>query len=126
VEEEVAMADRVRSGVSVRLLLVVLLVLGAGACAGKGGNDIAGPENTVRVVLAGAGHGRVWCPFGGIDCPPTCGPADWTPGANAPFIARPDSASTFGGWSGAASGSDTTCNVVVAGHMVLTATFNPK
>jgi uncharacterized repeat protein (TIGR02543 family) len=107
-------------------VLLVLLALVAGACASKGGNDVTGPEYTVKVVLAGTGHGRVWCPYGGIDCPTACGPLDWTPGATAPFVARPDSASTFAGWSGAASGSDTTCSVVVTGHMVLTATFNLK
>jgi endoglucanase len=120
------MAERVRSGLFIRFLLLVLLALVAGACGGKGGDDVAGPEHTVKVVLAGTGHGRVWCPYGGIDCPTACGPVDWTPGATAPFIARADSASTFAGWSGAASGSDTTCNVVVSGHMVLTATFNLK
>jgi endoglucanase len=120
------MAERARLRVYVRLLPLVLLALAAGACGGKGDNDVTGPENTVKVVLAGTGHGRVWCPYGGIDCPTACGPVDWTPGATAPFIARADSASTFAGWSGAASGSDTTCNVVVSGHMVLTATFNQR
>src|SRR5512143_100056 len=99
------MAERVRSGTSVRLLLPVLCALVAGACGGGGGDEVAGPQNTVEVVLAGTGHGRVWCPHGGIDCPTACGPVDWTPGAMAPFIARADSASTFAGWSGAASGA---------------------
>ena len=123
------MAERVRSGARCRFLLIVLLALVAGACGskgGKGGHDIAGPENTVQVVLAGTGHGRVWCPYGGIDCPTACGPVDWTPGATARFIAHADSASTFAGWSGAASGSDTTCEVVISGNRVLTATFNLK
>jgi uncharacterized repeat protein (TIGR02543 family) len=120
------MVEHVRFGVSFRLLVLVLLALVAGTCGGKGSKEVTGPEYTVEVVLAGAGHGRVWCPYGGIDCPTACGPLDWTPGATAPFVASADSVSTFGGWSGAASGSDTTCNVVVTGHMVLTATFNPR
>lgn len=118
------MAGRVRMSVG----FVVLVVLAAlfGGCGGKGGNDVTGPEYTVQVVLAGTGHGRVWSPYGGIDCPGTCGPVDWTGGGSAPFIARPDSLSRFVAWSGAATGTDTTCNILVTGHMVLTATFDLK
>ena len=122
------MAERARFSVLARLLVLVILVLVAGACGGKGGNDVAGPENTLKVVLAGTGQGRVICPYGGIDCPTACGPLDWTPGATAPLIARVDTAtSVFAGWSGSGcSGTDTTCSVVIAGHMVVTATFNLK
>jgi len=50
--------------------------------------------------------------------------AEWLrPGDTAPLIARVDTAtSVFAGWSG----TDTTCSVVIAGHMVVTATFNLK
>ena len=50
--------------------------------------------------------------------------AEWLrPGDTAPLIARVDTAtSVFAG----CSGTDTTCSVVIAGHMVVTATFNLK
>ena len=95
------MAERARFSVLARLLVLVILVLVAGACGGKGGNDVAGPENTLKVVLAGTGHGRVLCPWGTIDCPTACGPFDWTPGAMPPLVAVPDAAtSVFVGWAG--------------------------
>jgi hypothetical protein len=118
------MAGRVRRFLGVASLVAIASAFAG--CGDKGGDDVAGPEFTIEVVLAGTGHGRVWSPYGGIDCPGACGPVDWTGGATAPFIARPDSLSTFVSWSGAATGTDTTCDVVVTGHMVLTATFDLK
>ncbi len=122
------MAERARIGVSYRLLLIVLLVIVAGACSKKGGGDLAGPENTVKVVLAGTGTGHVRCTYGTIDCPTACGPYDWSPGATAPLVAEADTAtSVFAGWSGSGcTVSNDTCYVLVAGHMVVTATFNHK
>lgn len=120
------MAGRVRPSVLVGIVSFVILASLFGGCGGKGGDDIAGPEYTVQVVLAGTGHGRVWSSYGSIDCPGECGPVDWTGGASVPFTGRPDSASNFVGWTGAATGTDTTCTIVVTGHMVLTATFDPK
>lgn len=120
------MAERVQSGVFVGFVFIVLLASLFAGCGGKGGDDIAGPEFTVQVVLAGTGGGHVTCPYGGIDCPTACGPVDWTGGATALFVASPDPLSTFVGWSGAATGTADTCSVVVTGHMVLTATFDLK
>lgn len=119
------MTERIRSGLVVGAVFFLLLVPVLGGC-GKDGDDIAGPEYTVQVVLAGSGGGRVWSPYGGIDCPTVCGPVDWTGGGTAPFNASPDSVSKFVSWSGAATGTDTTCDVVITGHMILTATFDLK
>jgi hypothetical protein len=44
-------------------------------------------------------------------------------GKVVPLVAHPDSGSTFAGWSGVCSGTDTSCTVVLAGHMAVTATF---
>jgi uncharacterized repeat protein (TIGR02543 family) len=121
---EVMMAGRVRLCLGIAFLAA--LAAASGGCGSKGGDDVAGPENTIEVVIAGTGGGRVRCTYGGIDCPGSCGPVDWTPGGVAPFVAEPDSSSTFAGWSGAATGTADTCSVVVTGHMVLTATFDPR
>ncbi len=121
------MPERVRNTLLYRLLLLALLLLVAGACSKKS-DSLAGPENTVKVVLAGTGAGHVRCTYGTIDCPTACGPYDWSPGATVPLVAEEDTAtSVFAGWSGSGcSGSSDTCYVVVAGHMVVTATFNLK
>lgn len=120
------MAGRGRSSALLGVVFLVFLASSFGGCGSGGGDDVAGPEYTVQVVLAGTGHGRVYTTYGGIDCPGACGPLDWTGGQSVPFVASPDSASTFVGWSGAATGTDTTCTIVVTGHMVLTATFDPR
>ncbi len=118
------MARRARSLLA--LFALVLVAFLCGTC-GKSGNDVAGPENTLKVTLAGTGQGRVMSPYGTIDCPSACGPYDWTPGVTVPLVAVPDAAtSVFAGWSGAGTGTEDTCWVTVAGHVVVTATFNPK
>lgn len=106
-----------------RPLLAVVLLFLAGSCSGKS-DDVAGPENTIQVVIAGTGSGTVVSDPASIDCPTVCGPIDWTPGAPVRLIATPAGGSTFGGWSGDAGGSNDTCEVMVDGHKVVTATFN--
>jgi endoglucanase len=97
--------------------------LSANACGGGGEGGMAGPENTVEVVLAGAGTGVVTSNPPAITCPGACGPLDWSPGATVELIATPNTGSTFGGWSGACTGTGM-CSFVVNGHMKVTATFN--
>ncbi len=112
-----------RSHPLARILLLAAVVLAA-ACSG-GSNDVAGPENTVQVVMNGSGTGRVVSGGNFIDCPSTCGPSDWTPGVTVELVATPDVDSKFVQWSGACSGSDpNACSFVVSGHMLVTATFD--
>jgi uncharacterized repeat protein (TIGR02543 family) len=118
------MTARTRLGPPLRLMFLVLLLVTAYSCGSKGGNDVAGPEYTVKVVLAGTGSGVVTSLPSAITCPGTCGPLDWTPGATVWVIAAPATGSTFAGWSGSCSGTADTCQFVVTGHMVVTATFN--
>jgi len=102
----------------------VALIVGAwGWSCGGAKNDVAGPENTIEITLAGSGTGVVTSDPAWITCPANCGPMDWTPGARVTLLATPDAGSTFAGWSGDCSGSGS-CILVVSGHMRVTATFN--
>ncbi|MBZ5637506.1 MAG: hypothetical protein LAO51_01980 [Acidobacteriia bacterium] len=107
-----------------RLALIGVLLLVAVACSGGGSNDVAGPENTVAVIVHGSG--QVTCNESAqLVCPGTCGPMDWTPGMTVHLTATPDNGATFGGWTGSCTGADPNdCAFVVNGHMVVTATFN--
>jgi hypothetical protein len=94
------------------------------ACS-SGSNDVAGPENTVEVLLAGTGTGHVVDGGAYINCPGTCGPSDWSPGLTVYMTATADSGSVFVSWSGDCTGTDpAVCSFVVNGHMSVTATFN--
>lgn len=119
------MSGRTRLGPPLRLLFLVLFLLTACSCGSKGGGgDVTGPQNTVKVVLAGTGSGIVTSNPPAITCPGNCGPLDWTPGATVQVIAVPATGSTFAGWSGSCSGIADTSQFVVTGHMVVTATFS--
>ena len=108
--------------------LVLLLAVTAlvSACSGMGGsNDVAGPENTVKVLFDGTGTGQVSINSGYLICTAACGPYDWSPGLQVNMVATADIDSTFVKWSGNCTGSDpSACSFVVNGHMVVTATFN--
>ena len=112
-----------RTHPSIRILILAVVALAAG-CP-QGGNDVAGPENTVQVIMAGTGTGRVTEGGGYIDCPSNCGPVDWSPGLTVFLTAMPDVDSVFVKWEGDCTGTDPqTCSFVVNGHMKVTATFN--
>lgn len=114
-----------RHRVSVTVLAVLATTLLA-ACSGGGSNDIAGPENTVEIILAGSQAGRVVDGGNYIDCPSvTCGPLDWSPGLLVQLTATADSGSSFVSWSGDCTTTNgNVCEFVVNGHMVVTATFS--
>ncbi len=106
-----------------RVVAAALVVGAAGWNCSSASNDVAGPENTIEITLAGSGTGVVTSDPAWITCPGDCGPMDWTPGAQVTLIATPNAGSTFGGWSGDCSGNGN-CSLVVNGHMRVTATFN--
>ncbi len=112
-----------RSHHSFAILLLAAVALVSG-CSG-GGDDVAGPDYTVRVIMAGAGAGRVYSDGNWVDCPSNCGPLDWTGGATVNLVAEPELDSVFVSWTGACTGVDPqVCTFVVTGHMEVTATFN--
>jgi hypothetical protein len=108
-------------------LAVVFAAAALSSCGGGGSNDIAPPEHTVAVVMAGNGTGTVVDDLGGIQCPGNCGPNTYTPNEHVLLTATPDQGSSFGGWSGDCTptvGHPLWCEMLVTGHMVVTATFN--
>ena len=77
---------------------------------------------TLTVTKAGAGTGTVTSKPAGISCGATCSAA-FTPGATVVLTAAAQANSTFTGWSGACSGSATTCTVSMSASLSVTATF---
>jgi predicted lipoprotein with Yx(FWY)xxD motif len=80
-------------------------------------------QHTLGVAMAGAGHGSVQSAPAGIEaCTSNCSHS-FEEGTHVTLTATPDSYSTFGGWSGACSGTGT-CELTIGTDMTVTATFN--
>jgi uncharacterized repeat protein (TIGR02543 family) len=77
---------------------------------------------TLSVSLAGAGSGSVSSSPAGISCGATCSAA-YNSGVSVTLTAAPAAGSTFTGWSGACSGSATTCTVTMSAARSVTTTF---
>lgn len=107
-----------------RVLCVVLAVLGPlGAAASSwAGSRAQPPGHTLAVSEAGTGAGTVTSGDGAISCPPTCSHF-YLSTAPVTITATPAAGSTFGGWSGACSGTSTTCTLPMASNQAATATF---
>jgi hypothetical protein len=85
------------------------------------------PDRAAAQVLAvskaGNGGGTVTSLPAGIDCGATCA-ASFADGSSVTLIANADNASTFAGWSGACSGTSTSCTVTMTTAQSATATFD--
>jgi hypothetical protein len=86
---------------------------------GTGGNQ------TLTVTKAGTGAGTVTSSPAGISCGTTCTTqnAAFTNGTSVSLSAAPNTGSSFGGWSGACSGTGG-CTVAMSQARQVTATFN--
>ena len=88
---------------------------------------------TLSVEISGTGTGRVVSVPDGIDCfvaggslpVPVCS-APFTAGTTVQLVATPGPHSKLVGWSGACSGTASTCTVVVTGSQLVTAVFNER
>lgn len=101
--------------------LAAFALLGPGAAARPNGPGRAAVQ-VLAVSKAGTGSGVVTSLPAGIDCGSTCA-ASFADGSTVTLIANANDGSTFGGWSGACTGSSTTCNVVMSAPQAVTATF---
>ena len=80
------------------------------------------PTYTLSVARSGTGAGTVTSSSGGISCGATCS-ATFTSGAVVTLTATPATGSTFSGWSGACTGTASTCSVTMSAAHSATATF---
>ena len=76
----------------------------------------------LTVTKAGAGSGTVTSSPSGINCGSICS-ANYSSGTSVTLTAATASGSTFGGWSGACTGTGT-CTVSMTAARSVTATFN--
>jgi len=82
-------------------------------------------NSTLSVTEDGSGTGRVSSSDGQLGCPSTC--RESVPsGTSITLTAAPDAASTFDGWSGACSGTATTCVVMLTSDATVDASFKIK
>lgn len=93
-------------------------------CSGAGDQTDPGPTNrTVNVTATGTGGGTVTSSPAGISCGVTCS-AMLSVSSAVVLTAAPNATSAFTGWSGACTGSSTTCTIAAGSNAAsATATF---
>ncbi len=77
----------------------------------------------LTVSKGGMGTGSVVSSPAGIDCGASC-TASYAYGSSVTLTATPATGATFAGWSGACSGTSSTCTVSMTSANAVTATFN--
>jgi RHS repeat-associated protein/uncharacterized repeat protein (TIGR02543 family) len=85
--------------------------------------DFATAFKSLSIATLGSGAGTVTSSPVGIDCGTVCR-ADFAPNTVVTLTASPASGSTFGGWSGACTGSAATCTVTLDQARSVNATFS--
>ena len=80
-------------------------------------------QPVLTVSLAGTGAGTVTSSPPGISCNPTC-VASFAAGTEVTLTETPEGSDQFVGWSGACSGSNSTCTLTLNANENVTATFN--
>ncbi|MDX1511393.1 MAG: SMP-30/gluconolactonase/LRE family protein, partial [Nitriliruptorales bacterium] len=78
---------------------------------------------TVSVTTAGSGAGTVTSDRGGIDCPAGSCAAELPRHTTVTLTASPAAGSEFEGWSGACTGGEATCTIMLEQAEAVTATF---
>jgi RHS repeat-associated protein/uncharacterized repeat protein (TIGR02543 family) len=84
--------------------------------------DFAPAFKALSVATVGSGAGTVTSSPAGLDCGTVCR-ADFAPNTPVTLTASPATGSTFGGWSGACSGTALTCTVTLDQARSVNATF---
>ncbi len=104
---------------------------GTGTCTLEGGTERTvtarfesegPPPSEFELSASTSGPGTVTSSPAGIDCGAQCG-ALFASGATVTLTATPTGAAKFGGWSGACTGSETTCQVTMDETRSVRATF---
>jgi hypothetical protein len=84
----------------------------------------AAPRYTLNVYKSGSGVGTVASSPSGINCGSDC-THEFTGGTTVTLTASAAAGSRFAGWSGACSGSSSTCNLAMTSAKSVTAQFEP-
>jgi phospholipase C len=114
---------RPRNHIVVCFLSSILLVL-CGCGGGTSGGTITPPETfQLSIKAAGTGGGTISSSPTGINCGTTCS-ADFASGSQVTITATAAAKSDFGGWTGACSGSNSTCTLTLSASQQITGTFN--
>lgn len=109
--------------VVLRLLAVALVSAFLGGCGSPQATVPTSPSSIqITVQNAGSGGGTVTSNPAGISCGSACS-AQFASGTSVTLTAKPNANSTFSGWSGACSGTDT-CTILLANQASVTATFS--
>lgn len=82
-------------------------------------------EETLQVEKPGNGHGTITSDLPGINCGTTCS-APFAVGDTVTLTAAPEDDSTFDGWSGCDSATETSCTVAMNGAKTVAAAFTLK
>lgn len=110
----------------IRLLFLIVCLVSlslAMGCRGIVASPVTGNNVQLSVAMSGAGSGTITSSPAGINCPGTCS-ATFAPGTQVTLTATPGgSSSGFTGWSGACSGSTTTCTLTLSSNQSVTAGF---
>jgi uncharacterized protein (DUF2345 family) len=81
------------------------------------------PKYTLTVTKSGTGTGTVISSPSGINCGATCS-YQFVSSTSIILTATPDSSSVFSGWSGDATGTNSTVTITMSSNKNVTATFN--
>ncbi len=87
------------------------------------GTGSAIPAYTLNIGESGSGSGTVTSNPAGITCQPTCS-ASYPSGTSITLTEAPGAGSTFVQWSGACTGTSTTCTFTISANATVSATFN--
>ena len=99
--------------------LLILLIILITACSG--GDSGSSSSFNLTVATDGPGVGTVTSAPAGIDCGSDCSES-YTENTIVSLTASPAAGSSFGGWSGACSGTES-CSVTMDASKLVTATF---
>jgi Divergent InlB B-repeat domain len=89
------------------------------------GTADAPTDASLTVTLSGAGTGTVTSAPTGIDCGATC-TGTFAIGTSVVLTAAAETGSTFGGWSGACTGTSLTCTVTLSAATTVGAAFEVR
>ena len=98
--------------------------VGSGPGSGAGSGASTPTNYNLTVQSSGSGGGTITSGPTGINCGSTC-TASFTSGTAVTLTQSPNSTSTFGGWSGACSGTGS-CSITITANTSVTATFNAQ